>query len=242
MNNVDKIIQQTWESGYLQDYLLRQGYTIIKTTRYKQYDFDYFKEIDSEEKAYWLGFIYADGWVNVCGGRYDFGLALGQKDYEHLKAFVKAIGYKGKIVEIKHKPKGYDKTYISYRVDIHSKIFVENLIKHGCVQNKTFELKKLPEIDEKFMIPFIRGYFDGDGTIVPSRGKAHIEILGTKEFLTDLLSYVGLHLNKWRVHGKAFGQRYGYKYSKYFLDLIYKDSKIHLKRKYDRYAVLVGND
>lgn len=244
MNNIDEILQQALDSKYLEDFLSRRGLYLQKSTRYKEFDVDYFKIIDSEEKAYWLGFIYADGWVcfNEEKRRYDFGLSLAGKDHDHLMKFADAIGYKGKITKIEQRLKGYDKLYTSYRLDLHSKLFVKNLIAHGCVQNKSLVLKELPKIPSIYLTPFVRGYFDGDGTVYEQRGRAGIEILGTKEFLTDLLSYSGLHLNSWRQHGKAFGQRYGAKYSEQFLVMIYENSKLHLQRKFERAALLVRND
>jgi intein/homing endonuclease len=244
MNDVDKILQQSLENGYLEDFLLHRGLYLQKSTRYKEFDVDYFKVIDSEEKAYWLGFIYADGWVNFDEEkrRYDFGLCLASKDYDHLMKFAKAIGYKGKIGEIKQNLKGYDKTYVSNRIDLHSKLFVKNLINHGCIQNKSLLLKELPKIPSIHLTPFIRGYFDGDGSVYKARNQYNIEILGTKEFLTDLASYSNLPINAWRTHGKAFGQRYGYKLSKEFLLMIYENSTIHLQRKFERAALFIGND
>jgi hypothetical protein len=244
MNNIDNILEQSLENGYLEDFLLRRNLYIQKSTRTKDFDIDYFNKIDSEEKAYWLGFIYADGWIQFDEEkrRYDFGLSLAIKDYDHLIKFAKAINFKGKIVKIQQTLKGYDRTYISYRLDLHSKIFVKNLVKWGCIQNKSLQLKELPRIPSIYLTPFVRGYFDGDGTIVKARNKANIEILGTKEFLTSLLSYSGLHLNSWRPHGKAFGQRFGYQYSEKFLMMIYENSKIHLQRKFERAALLIGND
>ena len=62
----------------------------LKKSKYI-YDVDYFKKIDTIEKAYWLGFIYADGYVSVGKQNYEFGIELQGSDYKHLKKFNKAI-------------------------------------------------------------------------------------------------------------------------------------------------------
>lgn len=48
---------------------------------------DYFEKIDSEEKAYWLGFIAADGYVNKANC---VGVTLASKDHAHLLKLAKA--------------------------------------------------------------------------------------------------------------------------------------------------------
>lgn len=42
----------------------------------------YFENIDTEEKAYWLGFLYADGYVNANEDKIE--LCLAEKDFHHL--------------------------------------------------------------------------------------------------------------------------------------------------------------
>jgi len=50
-----------------------------------------FDNIDTEEKAYWLGFLYADGWVSSKGNT--VGLTLALKDIEHLKKYNNFLRY-----------------------------------------------------------------------------------------------------------------------------------------------------
>ena len=49
-----------------------------------------FETIDTEEKAYWLGFMYADGYIGA--SRYSVGINLSLKDIDHLKKFCKYMG------------------------------------------------------------------------------------------------------------------------------------------------------
>ena len=60
-----------------------------------------FDTIDSEEKAYWLGFIYADGWISDANNC--FTLTLQQRDVEHLLKFNEFIANKNSICYRKYK-------------------------------------------------------------------------------------------------------------------------------------------
>lgn len=61
-------------------------------------DRHYFDTIDNENKAYWLGFIYADGWVSSNGRSYEVGIELGAKDIIHLEKFKKCINSRSNII------------------------------------------------------------------------------------------------------------------------------------------------
>lgn len=129
------------------------------------YDHTFFEKIDTEEKAYWLGFLYADGYVTQGTRNAEVGIELSARDIEHLKKFNKSL--KGNITPtIRQRKAGKINStdgIASFR--LYNKKMVEDLIKLGCVENKTFVIK-MPDIQDKFLIwHFIRGYFDGDGSI-----------------------------------------------------------------------------
>ena len=71
----------------------------LKKTKY-YYNEDYFETIDSEEKAYWLGFLYADGYISKTTCCSELGIELQKNDYNHLQKFNKSI--KGNI-EVKYR-------------------------------------------------------------------------------------------------------------------------------------------
>ena len=58
-------------------------------TKHHTVNKNYFSNIDTRNKAYWLGFISADGYVvsNKSGGNFELGIELSYKDRDHLKAF-----------------------------------------------------------------------------------------------------------------------------------------------------------
>lgn len=123
---------------------------------------NYFKSIDSSEKAYWLGFIYADGYVT--GNK--FGIALSVVDINHLMKFKESIQSSYPI-----------KTYFSSlpyksieycRMILNSKSFVSDLKDKGVIYNKSLVIEFPSEeiLNKKFYKDFIRGYFDGDGSLI----------------------------------------------------------------------------
>lgn len=96
--------------------------------------------IDTEEKAYWLGFIYADGNISNYSNkkpRYAFEISLKGEDKEHLIKFNKFMEFNGNNVK-KKIIKLNGKEYISYRWVVNNKHLWETLNSHGCVPKKIF--------------------------------------------------------------------------------------------------------
>jgi hypothetical protein len=124
----------------------------------KKYNEDYFEKIDDENKAYFLGFICADGCVinNPKTYRYQLCLKLHIKDKHILESFIKCID--GDMSVWKHHQREMGE------VNLSGKKLINDLLKLGVKPNKTLKLT-YPEIDEKYERHFLRGYFDGDGCI-----------------------------------------------------------------------------
>lgn len=117
---------------------------------------NYFNKIDSHEKAYVLGFLYADG-----SNRGD-GIIFTQniERIDILKNVKNSLKSEAKIRECSQKP-GH------YRLEVFSDILVKDAEKLGVVKNKSLILQ-FPSFDivpELYMSSFILGYFDGDGCI-----------------------------------------------------------------------------
>lgn len=120
----------------------------------------YFHVIDSEEKAYWLGFIAADGTIfNYHSGSYGFKLALQESDSSFLQLFLDAISAEFDMRHTKTIKNG--KEYYGCEVSFRSKEFVQDLLRY-ITYNKTNHLN-VPNIDSQYIRDFIRGYIDGDG-------------------------------------------------------------------------------
>jgi hypothetical protein len=118
---------------------------------------DYFKEIDTKEKSYWLGFLSADGYIDNKRGR--LSLDLAKKDLSHLEKFCDSIGAnKNKIKNRIHKC-GSE----SVSIRITSRKFISNLENNGCKNDKTFNLR-LPNLSSRDLdLAFLFGLYDGDG-------------------------------------------------------------------------------
>lgn len=121
-------------------------------TRKYEFNETFFKKIDTEQKAYWLGFIYADGYINKKG---EFRLHVSKNDIEHIKKFKEHI-------KSEHPIHNCQLNTISF--NICSKKMALDLNDLGVVPAKTFTLE-YPKIPKKFNNHFIRGVFDGDGCI-----------------------------------------------------------------------------
>lgn len=123
--------------------------------RSKTINQDFFETIDSEEKAYWLGFIYADGTVSKKENKQkSISIELSQKDLKHLEKFAKIFN---------SNVKKYNKK-LSCKVSVTSLKLWEDIQKYNIIPNKTYiEINVLEKIPNHLKKDFIRGFFDGDG-------------------------------------------------------------------------------
>lgn len=126
---------------------------------------NYFEKIDTEEKAYWLGFICADGCISSCSKKTKslrLKFNLHRKDKEVLEKFRISIEGDMPIKEFTSN-KGIAKMESEeVKIDINSNKLCESLISKGVGFRKTYNLD-MPEISKHLIRHFIRGYFDGDG-------------------------------------------------------------------------------
>ncbi len=132
--------------------------------------------IDTEEKAYWLGFFYADAYNNEKRGR--IVIELQEQDKSHLDKCAKFFGSpREPFLQLKNKGK-----YIAYRLELNSIYLSKVLKQHGCPQAKSFTIIFPKWLNNNLINHFIRGYFDGDGSIWIHQNQLNISIISTKEF------------------------------------------------------------
>lgn len=124
------------------------------------------KEQFNEDRAYWLGFMYADGCVHKPEekGYKKNVVSISLKDKEHLKKFGDALETNNKISDSVTDGKFKQPTK-TYHFSIVDEQIWEDLNSLGCVPNKTYIMNELPTLEEKYMSHFIRGFFDGDGSL-----------------------------------------------------------------------------
>ena len=125
----------------------------VKAAKKYYVDLSYFKSVDSREKAYWYGFIWADG--SVCNNH--LYISVHNKDISILKKFKKHIKTQSPIKLIKNGD--YDDMV---RICINSKEIIQDLSYLNIIERKTY-LDNLPIIDDKYFWSFLLGFFDGDG-------------------------------------------------------------------------------
>lgn len=206
----------------------------------------YMDEIDTPEKAYILGLLGSDGCNMPVKTAYRVTLSLSSIDIDVLEKIKLLFNSKH---EIKIRQGKLNKTSGNYSHEtaslvFHNKHLSLTLEKHGIVNNKTFKLH-FPEWLPKNLLPhYIRGLFDGDGgTTISKRNTLFVHYTGDYDFLKQLsliLEQQGfknyLKLKKESENGKTGSIHiYAKQTVKDFLDWIYKDSTIHINRKYERY-------
>lgn len=197
-----------------------------------------FDVIDTEEKAYWLGFLYADG--NVSNTKNEVGITLQSSDIKHLYKF-KTFLKSSKIPTLNVSEK-----YNRCRFSVSNQHFKESLIKHGCFPQKSLILKK-PSLDCVYIKDFIRGYFDGDGCLTYSYTNPYksekitisCKIVGTFDFLTWIKSVLEKELIIGNIskckNKKLFEISFSKKNSLSFVNYIYNNCNVYLDRKYKRF-------
>lgn len=198
-----------------------------------------FEKIDTEEKAYWLGFLYADGSVGSKESKIELGLA--EKDLSHIEKFKNFMGLSNKI---SYRPQSH-----SYRFSFRSDNCKADLIKQGCVPKKSLILKFPTENQVPFYLikHFIRGYFDGDGWFTNTESCFQVGIIGTEDFIKGFLNCIDNINTKntiFTVHRENGAKRYVFGALNdvtNFLNWIYKDATIYLDRKYEHYQDFLQN-
>ena len=205
----------------------------------------YFDEIDTSNKAYILGFFYADGCNYI--PKQTISMSLQEEDKDILERIRNEIGSERELEFIDCSNKhdfGY--TYKNqYRLNLFSSYMCKVLSEKGMVQNKSLVLEFPDWLDENLYSHFIRGYFDGDGSIHFSDKYKNsiLTITSTENFCLKIKNYVEniLSINTYIADAsshngitKVFGIS-GVNQIKTFLDWLYNDADIYLERKYLKY-------
>lgn len=214
----------------------------------KKYTFDdsFFEIIDTEEKAYWLGFIVADGYIN--SRKNTVGICLDIKDTKHLEKFKKSIKYSGNIFTRKSRF-SVEHPYTEKAIlEIYSKKLVENLENLGITPEKSKNMGRISSVPPELFNHFVRGVVDGDGcifeTYVSNKKRPNkyyspgITIVGAKKLLEQICEYIPdspktLPKDKRTNFTHILYLRSKLRFKKIY-DYLYHNSSIHLDRKYDK--------
>lgn len=203
-------------------------------------NYQFFENIDNESKAYFLGLFYADGYNNQSNKTIRLGFA--KKDKELLDKFLVAIE-SNHPTKIRERNTGNAQTF--YYADICSPILSDDLAKYGCIQAKTHVLSQIPDLPEELYRHFIRGYFDGDGSVWYSKvgqtqDKINLSFTGNKPFLLEvqqiLIHNLGvgnpnIYIRHKERNNEIGDLRYAYEPARKILEWMYLDCQYYSERK-----------
>jgi hypothetical protein len=237
LKNIHKVAEYfNMSTSPIKKVLKRNG--IELTNRRYEVNHKYFEKIDNEEKAYWLGFLYADGYIRERKFGNSLELKLSVKDNDHLKLFRRCLNSNHKITYGFNKTHNNGKPSVSHmgHLALYSNELVDNIKSHGFHSRKTFTISK-PNLSSDLIHHFIRGYFDGDGTfrfVEKQKNQTGIASASEKfrEFIIKELSKNEIKINYYGginlyIQNKMDNQK--------FYNYIYKNATIYLERKKEKY-------
>lgn len=241
--------------------ILLKNNVIIKSQNESQRLFplnqEFFDIIDTEEKAYFLGLLYADGYNNE--ERNLIQLSLSEEDVDILHSFNKSLESSKKL-EFLNIKKRNPKWKNAYRLSINSIKISKRLAELGCWQRKSLTLKFPTEdqVPSHLLRHFIRGYFDGDGCICLSTNRAGINknkqvytfsVISTKDFCSGLKNTISKNIDidcrmydlgkNYNISTKVIAK--SGQLALEILKWLYQDATVYLQRKYNKYLECLSN-
>ena len=247
--SVDKVLETMRENG------IKVRSNREQALKYKC-DESYFENIDTPEKAYWLGFLYADGFLERkrkhSNGK--FGISLALKDKKSLIDLSNALKSNYKIPTYETSS-GY-KIGVKYsKLIISSPKIVNDLLNLGMNYNKSFNLD-FPtdeQVPKYLKLHFIRGFTDGDGSIYSTVNKkghreATIKWCGTYNMMMGLKEFLNINVKTKlsQRHPDRNNNNYNYQVGGNIqfvkvMNMIYKDSTevTRMERKFKIYLQIL---
>lgn len=203
-------------------------------------DNDFWETVDTEAKAYWLGFLATDGCVSRAG---DVILSLSIRDKGHLEKYREAIGSSHPIKTVDNS-RGYSTSSVLGRFSVTSKKMAADLIALGIVPAKT---KNLVPWDgpSHLMRHYWRGCVDGDGTVFLNRNGARwtVGFSGTEKMCRAFSSFVNhqtkLAVTPYHKNGLFHAQYCGKSGPAKVATLLYEGATVFLDRKNEKIQQLL---
>lgn len=243
INQVAKQLNISWDKA--KKICLEMGYQSTKKNQHCEFvEYNLFQKIETEADAYWLGFLYSDGWIR--SDRNEIGLGVQERDAEILEKFKEYIGTTNNI-QIKQKEKikkhtAPDGHIIEAKQNFHSLTFSckktkENLIALGCLPNKSkiLHCPTIEQVPDNLLFHFARGVVDGDGSVRWGERKDFVICSASINFLIELTTRMKinnfgvLYKEQFRISKSALVRQ--------VLEKLYKDSSIYLNRKFQVYIL-----
>lgn len=206
-----------------------------------QFNASYFSAIDTEPRAYWLGFLAADSTIT----EFEVRLQLSDADEMHVCALRDALESNHPVVI---RP---NNGYRAATLRISSKQMASDLARYGITSNK-HELARWPDfLDAGIIRHYLRGYFDGNGSwhVGERNGKPKLTwtlssngyfLLGCQEYLIHAHGLSRTKLNQHHITKDSYMLRYGGADAVHRLyHLMYDAATIWLPRKRDSVSTLL---
>lgn len=230
-------IAQRYGTSYqvIQPVLVKQG-VMLRSRHERHYghnrhtfDARYFQTIDTQEKAYWLGFLTADGCITLGKKTQDsprISLHLAMRDYEHLVKLKQAL-HATQVVSM-HKQ--------SCQFTICSPEMAADLMQHGIQPKKTFSTKPA-QVAPLLERHYWRGVIDGDGHI--SKNGKQLVLVGDYEVVSGFQAFVITRCPKVKACISRMENIYQFQLGgammvRTMLNVLYEGATVYLNRKYER--------
>lgn len=203
-------------------------------------------DILTEEALYWIGFLYADGYVREKSNRHLISIDLSTRDKEHLEKF-KSFLNAGVSIRDSIRKRGENVYYTSI-ITVSSKQLFDRLTELGFTNNKTYDAVVHPDLLSH--PAFWRGVFDGDGCISDTQsGKyqnTQVGLCGTKDTVQCFIEFVKDNNIKTDIIEARFKKgtmsnyetTFGGSVAEKVMTLLYKDATVYLDRKFEKYKEL----
>lgn len=215
-------------------------YTNSDNHRLYQINSNYFDKIDTPNKAYCLGMLFADGYIST-QEKHVLRLSLQENDKDIMQKMLNDMQSTHPLY-FKDCHSKNPKHQNQYQFSINDKVFCQGLYNHGMYNNKSLSVEYPNGIPDKLNKDFIRGLLDGDGYI--SKNGHHVSITGTvmilnkiKEIVDDTLN-INCSVSKPNRYNNSITRDflvYGRKQAYTFLSWLYDNAELFLQRKYDIY-------
>ncbi len=225
--------------------------SLQETNRKYSFDKSFFKVIDTQEKAYFLGFLYADGCIDL--SRKTAVIELQNTDIEILEKLNKSIKNTKPLIYKKSRRCSMNLKYIckpTVQLEITGTKTIQDLINLGCTPKKslTLEFPTEQQVPKHLIRHFIRGYFDGDGWITyieKESLKVKAGFISTTKFLNilkNILLSFNIHtrLREYKeTNGISYLDTIRQKSILKLFDFLYKNDTISLNRKKEKFNKVI---
>jgi len=237
------------------DYLKREGIDSdrpLGSERKHTVDDDFFEVIDTEEKAYWLGFMIADGCVEKgnCKSVNTLEVHLANVDVLHLEKLKKDL-------KTDYQVTVNESNNYSVRLRVVSQKIIKDLAKYGVVERKTGKCYKPYGIPVELERHFWRGCIDGDGGIrldtnnMLECGTIELYFCGDKRLVSSFRTFCNRHVyylnndefakvqKTERKNMSLYSFALTSENAKTIMKVLYEDCNVYLNRKFEEAERLI---